>query len=161
MKPLEDRGHALAITKPVQIRRFDAQRLPDPGACTDCLIVINDRSNQSRARLALSDGASWVPIGTIDDAMIAPAVDVSGIASEVMRRLATDQAAVLRRVAALEQRPQALPVAQQPALLAPPTIDIDALSGAIGQVFEAELTALRSRIEALERTLASVAREAA
>lgn len=62
---------------------------------------------------------------------------------------------------AIEQRPQAIPVAQQPALLAPPTIDIDALSGAIGQVFEAELTALRSRIEALEKTLASVAREAA
>jgi len=59
-KALEDRGHSLAVTRPFQLRRYDAGSLPDPGQCTDAIIVLNDRSDgMPRARLALSNGASW------------------------------------------------------------------------------------------------------
>jgi len=59
-KWFDDRGHSVAITKPLQVRRYDAGSLPDPGQCTDAIIVVNDRSDgMPRARLALSNGASW------------------------------------------------------------------------------------------------------
>lgn len=59
-KALEDRGHSLAVTRPFQLRRYDAGSLPDPGQCPDGVIVVNDRSDGvPRTRLALSNGASW------------------------------------------------------------------------------------------------------
>jgi len=67
-KALEDRGHSLAVTRPFQLRRYEADRLPDPGQCTDCVIVVNDRSDgQPRARLALSNGASWDVFARVDE----------------------------------------------------------------------------------------------
>lgn len=59
-KALEDRGHSLAVTRPLQLRRYELGSLPDPGQCPDAIIVVNDRSDSvPRARLALSNGASW------------------------------------------------------------------------------------------------------
>jgi len=59
-KPLEDRGHLVAVTKPLQLHRRNSDRLPDAGQCTDCLLIINDmHDGVPRARLALSNGATW------------------------------------------------------------------------------------------------------
>lgn len=69
MKPFEDLGHAVRLTKPIRVKRYEMKHLPDPGQCVDCLIVVNDRSDgQPRARLALSNGASWDMLGYLDDA---------------------------------------------------------------------------------------------
>lgn len=69
MKPFEDLGHAVRVMKPIRVKRYEMKNLPDPGQCVDCLIVVNDRSDgQPRARLALSNGASWDMLGYVDDA---------------------------------------------------------------------------------------------
>lgn len=60
MKPIEDRGHSLQVMKPLRLPRYEASKLPDPGQCVDALIVVNDRKDGvPRARLMLSNGASW------------------------------------------------------------------------------------------------------
>ena len=59
-KALEDRGHSLAVTRPFQLRRYEAGNLPDPGQCPDAIIAVNDRADGvPHTRLALSNGASW------------------------------------------------------------------------------------------------------
>jgi hypothetical protein len=69
MKPLEDRGHALQLHKPIAIKRYEPNRLPDPGQCVDCLIIVNDRKDGvPRGRLAVSNGASWDYVAWMDDA---------------------------------------------------------------------------------------------
>ena len=59
-KAIEDDGHRARATKPLALRRYEAGKLPDPGQCVDCAIIVNDRSDGvPRARLAISNGASW------------------------------------------------------------------------------------------------------
>lgn len=68
MKPLEDRGHALQLHKPLAVKRYEPNRLPDPGQCVDCIIVVNDRKDGvPRGRLMLSNGASWDAVGYVDE----------------------------------------------------------------------------------------------
>ena len=67
-KALEDRGYSLAVTRPFQLRRYEIGSLPDPGQCSDAIIVVNDRSDgKPRARLALSNGASWDCFARVDE----------------------------------------------------------------------------------------------
>lgn len=59
-KPIEDEGHRARATKPLALKRYEEGKLPDPGQCVDCAIIVNDRSDGvPRARLAISNGASW------------------------------------------------------------------------------------------------------
>lgn len=59
-KAIEHEGHRVAVPLPLALRRYEANKLPDPGQCVDCLIIVNDRSDgQPRARFAVSNGASW------------------------------------------------------------------------------------------------------
>ena len=67
-RALEDDGHCLRVTKPLQLKRWEAGNLPDPGQCTDCLLIVNDRSDGvPRTRLALSNGASWDLFARVDE----------------------------------------------------------------------------------------------
>lgn len=68
-KPFRDDGHAVAAHKPLRLKRYDlASGLPDPGECVDALIVVNDRTDGvPRARLALSNGASWDFLAVLPD----------------------------------------------------------------------------------------------
>lgn len=60
MKSVRDLGHIIEALKPLKLPRHEAGQLPDPGSHTDCLIIVNDRADGTpRARLALSNGASW------------------------------------------------------------------------------------------------------
>jgi len=68
-KPIQDMGGHVACTKPFRLLRYEANRRPDPGECVDCLVIVNDRTDgRPRARLELSDGASWQPIAYLDEA---------------------------------------------------------------------------------------------
>lgn len=67
MKPLEDAGTALQVNKPLRLKRYEPNRLPDPET-PDCLIIINDRHNGvPRGRLALSNGAAWDHVAWLDE----------------------------------------------------------------------------------------------
>ena len=59
MKSIRDLGYLIESLKPLKLPRCEPGNLPDPGSHTDCLIIINDPSDGPRARLALSNGASW------------------------------------------------------------------------------------------------------
>lgn len=102
-KPIEDRGHKAEATKPLQIKRYEAGKLPDPGQCIDCIIVVNDRlDGQPRARLAMSNGAAWDHLAWMDDAKV-------GVHSA--RPAAVDLMPMIREAvdAALPDRTQAPP----------------------------------------------------
>lgn len=76
-KPIEDKGHLIEATRPLKIKRYELGRLPDPGQCVDCLIIINDRSDGTpRGRLAMSNGASWDHLAWLDEIKPSAAVAV-------------------------------------------------------------------------------------
>lgn len=64
----EDLGHCGKATKPLGLRVYEPGALPDPAQSPNALIAINDRSDGvPRARLAMSNGASWDMVAlTID-----------------------------------------------------------------------------------------------
>lgn len=86
-------GGVAVVSSPRRLRRYEARHLPDPGECVDCLIVINDRGDGvPRARLALSNGASWDLLRVGDDTTPAsmPAVqtvDVTPLVREAVREM--------------------------------------------------------------------------
>jgi hypothetical protein len=74
MRRWEDKGAYLEAPLPVRLKRYKPGRLPNAAECVDCLIVVNDDSDSvPRARLALSNGASWDYIGYVVDAVPAAA----------------------------------------------------------------------------------------
>lgn len=59
-KPVEDHGHAVAVSKPLRLHIREPGKLPDPTQCAGCMILINDRHDGNpRPVLAISNGASW------------------------------------------------------------------------------------------------------
>jgi hypothetical protein len=57
---IDDQGALGRATKPLGLRVYEPGNLPDPVDCPQSLIIVNDRSDGlPRARLALSNGASW------------------------------------------------------------------------------------------------------
>lgn len=62
MKPLVDDGHMLVAQKPFRLGRrvYAPDRLPCPVQHAGCLILVNDRHDAGRMRVAFSDGSSWV-----------------------------------------------------------------------------------------------------
>lgn len=74
---IEDLGHCGRASKPVGLRVYEPGSLPDPGQCAQALIAINDRSDGvPRARLAMSNGASWDIVAVTSDLQSQQTVDV-------------------------------------------------------------------------------------
>ena len=62
MRPIDDDGHMLVATKPLRLGRrvYAPDKLPCPVQCAGCVILVNDRQDTGRLRMALSDGSAWV-----------------------------------------------------------------------------------------------------
>jgi hypothetical protein len=138
MKPIELQGAVAAATRPLRLRRYEPGQLPDPGACVDSLIVVNDRSTPGSAGLRVSDGSSWLDPGAAQP----QSVDVTPIVREAVHEL----------LPALLARPAA------PALSAPPPDDVRAIAGHLLQMVDTvndlahRLAEAEARVEFLERT---------
>lgn len=89
MAPVRDQGATVGVEKPLRLRRYEAGRLPDPGTAVDALIVVNDRSDGvPRARLAISNGASWDTVAWLSEAQgMAQVVDVSPMVRTAVREM--------------------------------------------------------------------------
>lgn len=61
MRAIDDGGACIVSAKPFRPskRVYEPGKLPDPVQCAGGLILVNDRGDASRLRLALSDGSSW------------------------------------------------------------------------------------------------------
>ena len=61
MKPYEDKGGYLEITKPIKIGRrvYDKAKPPPPSDMPLCLAMFNDAGSNGPAELWFSDGSSW------------------------------------------------------------------------------------------------------
>lgn len=96
-KPFRDDGQAVAANKPLRLRRYDSSvGLPDPGECVDALIVVNDQADGvPRARLALSNGASWDFVAVLVDipASTQQTVDIEPMVLKAVREVAPQLAA--------------------------------------------------------------------
>lgn len=104
MKPYQDIGSAWKALKPFAPRRYEADTLPDPGTCPDAMIIINDRTDGvPRARLAISNGASWDIVAWANETK-APA-DVAPIVRDLVTRMLP---------APIVQQPVTLPAVIQP-----------------------------------------------
>lgn len=120
MKPFEDLGHAVKVSKPLRLRRWEGGNLPDPGQCVDCLIVINDRNSTARPSVAFSDGTTWLHLGWLDQSpQPSQAVVVQPVERDItpMIRAAVEQALpalVSQPAVRVIQGPQSAPVDLQP-----------------------------------------------
>lgn len=87
MRSIRDQGHLIEALKPFKLPRLATGQLPDPGAHTDSMIIVNDRSDGSpRARLALSNGASWDYFALVHElASTAQHVDVLPLVQQAVR----------------------------------------------------------------------------
>lgn len=125
-KLIEQNGARVKTGWPVQIHRYEPGKLPDPADVLDCLLIVNDRSDGiPRARLVLSNGASYDTVAYLNDIPAgSPAADLAPelpaltlppplpapvptalVVAEVSRQIATLQpVSDASRVAALERR---------------------------------------------------------
>lgn len=137
---LQDRGHSLEAPVPLKLRRYEIARLPDPGQCVDALIIVNDRLDGiPRAKLALSNGASWDTLAVMSDVQPHAAVDVRPL---VQKAVADAKAEWAQRMAAAQAAPPTLAMA--PAVGA----DSDILMSVA-----AELARLRQDLDAAQAML--------
>jgi len=62
MRPVDDAGHMVVANKPLRLgqRVYAPDKLPCPVQCAGCVILVNDRHDSRRLRMALSDGSAWV-----------------------------------------------------------------------------------------------------
>ncbi len=151
MKPFEDLGHAVKVTKPFRLKRCEAGGLPDPGQCVDCLIVINDRNSPSRPSVAYSDGTTWLHLGWLDQSpQPSQAVVVQPVERDITPLI---RAAVEQALPALVSQP-AVRVIQGPQT---PAIDVQPLAQGMLELSEHvnrilnENADLMARVEFLER----------
>ena len=90
MKPVELVGAVAAVTRPLRLRRYEAGHLPDPGACVDSLIAVNDRSRPGSVGLRFSDGSSWLACSGVVVQQQGPAhqtVDVTPLVQQAVREM--------------------------------------------------------------------------
>ncbi len=86
MKAIRDLVYLVDCLKPFKLPRYEIGALPDPGPHVDCLIIVNDRQDgQPRARLALSNGASWDMLAGLHDAPAGQVVDVVPMVRQAVR----------------------------------------------------------------------------
>lgn len=121
-KMIDKDGARVVTGWPVRLHRYEPGKLPDPADMLDCLLIVNDRSDGvPRARLVLSNGASYDTVAYLTDipsgspaASLAPALPaltlppplpVQNVVAEVSRQIATLRPVPdASRVAALEHR---------------------------------------------------------
>jgi hypothetical protein len=60
MAAFRDEGHMSVANKPLRLRLYRSDKLPCPVQHAGCVILVNDRQDAERLRLALSDGSSWI-----------------------------------------------------------------------------------------------------
>lgn len=99
---ISQNGARVTTGWPLQVHRYEPDKLPDPADVLDCLLIVNDRSDGiPRARLVVSNGASFDPVAYLTDIpagspqvstpalppMQLPAV-VPNVAAEVARQVA-------------------------------------------------------------------------
>lgn len=158
---IEDEGHRARLTKPLALKRYEAGKLPDPGQCVDCLIIVNDRSDGTpRGRLAISNGASWDHVAWLHEVGQSKAVAVRPAEIDLtpMVHLAVEQA--LRELPRHEVK-----VIQQPGLPAPQQ-DLAPVAQAILEMSEHinrlqyKCAELEARVTAIDGTPIPVMRSA-
>lgn len=72
-KAIEDRGSHIEATKPLKLKRYPAGKEPNAGQCVDSLIIVNDQlDGVPRARLAISNGATWDHIAWLHELKAQP-----------------------------------------------------------------------------------------
>lgn len=171
-RAIEDEGHALAVRRPLRLKRYPPDKLPDPGQCVDALIVINDRSDGlPRPTLAISNGASWDRVALVVDHQ-EPARDTQQALRVIRDRQPIEATAVdlTPYVDAIrEQVLRALPKPEPRAIEAPKyaTLDGATIASALLEMSEhinrlsLENAELRARVEAIENTRIPTLRERA
>ena len=138
----DDIGHAGRATKPVGLRPYEPGALPDPAQCVNCLIVVNDRADGvPRARLALSNGASWDYLAFTIDAKAGQAIDVTPLIRQ----------AVVEQLPALVQQQAPMRIVSPP-----PQVhqvadgSVQQLAGVVGSLLE-RIAELEQRLDFVER----------
>lgn len=151
---VDDHGHVGRATKPLGLRVYEPGNLPDPAQCAQSLIIVNDRSDGvPRARLALSNGASW-------DLLAFTTEHVTGQSTHPgLPQITVDVRPMIER--AVAERLPALVSAMTPALL-------QGVQGAPGEMRvvsapfpPAELTKLRADNQELVQTVLMMAQRLA
>lgn len=156
MKVIEDKGAVAAASKPLRLRRYDAQHLPDPGECVDALIAVNDRSRPGPASLRYSDGSTWLECTgvVVQQTVTAPPVPQIVDVTPLVRDAVRDMLPALMPPAPMVQI-SASPVEAKPAA---DTNDLRAIAQAhlaiaeLVNELQRRLAEAESRIEYLERT---------
>lgn len=144
----DDLGHVGKAVKPIGLRVYEPGALPDPGQCAHALIVVNDRSDGvPRARLMLSNGASWDPLAFTFDrqaGVMPTTVDVTPI----IRQAVSEQLPALVQV----QQPAMRVISPAPSSDAPSIAHIRQEHQQTLQI----VAALLDRVAVLEERLAFV-----
>jgi len=135
------------------MRRYQPERVPDPGDMVGCAIIINDKGDGRRGRVAVSDGSSWHRLAWADE--IVEVVRPAPVAAPV-----TDLAAHMRQ-AVNEAMPMLVHRAQQPVIDAGPQHDpaevarikahVRELTAAVADAYEA-LETLSADVAEIEQT---------
>lgn len=149
MKPVELVGAVAAVTRPLRLRRYEAGHLPDPGACVDSLIAVNDRSRPGSVGLRFSDGSSWLACSGVVVQQQGPAhqtVDVTPLVQQAVREMLP--ALVPAAVPLLPSAGGAGPDAEQVRQLAGHMLQlVDTINDLAARLGDAE-----ARLEFLERS---------
>lgn len=151
-KPVIDKGYALAIQRPLQLRRYEAGMQPDPGECTDCLIIVNDRTDGiPRARLCMSNGASWDTLAYLTDRASPGSQQQTVDVTAVVRQAVADMIPQQPAVRVISPEPQVLPPLAAPSA----SIDMDAIANVMADM----LRPLQQQIRELQATNEALKRE--
>jgi hypothetical protein len=156
-RSITDDGAVVAASKPIKHRRYEVGRLPDPGACVDATIVINDRADGvPRARLALSNGASWDALALAGD--IRQPADIEPLVRQLIRELVP----VREALPALQLQPDRGVNTHPEGDISTLSGDVRVMAGHMAQMVEAindqaaRLTVAENRVAELERRLSAL-----
>jgi len=102
-KPFDVTGPAIRPAKPLAMRRYQPDRVPDPGDMVDCAIIINDKGDGRRGRVAVSDGSSWNRLAWADEIVevVQPApsaTPVADLAAHMRQAIAEAMPILVHRV---------------------------------------------------------------
>lgn len=138
---IEPNGPVGEATLPIRLKAYDPSKLPDPITCNGALIVINDRGNDERPRIAIALGGTWVRLAYAGEHATAPVQITSSPVNIDVTPMIRD--------AVRDMLPALVPRAIQPLLpaLAPMAIDDDRLRTMAQAMLEFD-----ERLKALQAT---------
>lgn len=151
MRIIEDVGAVIAARKPVRLPQYRRADLPDPAACCGALAIENENDGNPRARLVVSNGASWDCVAWLGDVSREAARQTIDVTPLVRH-------AVAEMLPALVSAPALVPAPAQAALPAPRPTAQDATSADMKAVAQAvlemaeQINALQARVRDLEAT---------